>query len=98
MEPALPAPPEQLLAPDDLAAELELADIADGVLPHFLSEQRPARSDAQVAAEDAAARAARGASALAKREAGGTLTDEEFADECYYIDPAANSARRRRSR
>lgn len=98
MEPALPAPPEQLLAPDDLAVELELADIADGVLPHFLSEQRPARSDAQIAAEDAAARAARGAAALAKREAGGELTDEEFADECYYLDPASNSARRRRSR
>jgi len=98
MEPALPAPPEQFLAPDDLAAELELADIADGVLPHFLCEQRPARSDAQLAAEDAAARSARGAEALAKREAGGTLTDEEFADECYYLDPVSNSARRRRSR
>lgn len=98
MEPALPAPPEQVLSPDDLAVELELADIADGVLPHFLNEQRPARSDAQVAAEDAVARAARGAAALAKRDAGGALTDEEIADECYYLDPAENSARRRRSR
>lgn len=98
MEPALPSPPEQLLAPDDLAAELEMADIADGVLPHFLNEQRPPRSDEQVEAEDAAARAERGAAALAKREAGGELTDEEFADECYYLDPVENSARRRRSR
>ena len=98
MEPALPAPPEQVLSPDDLAVELELADVADGVLPHFLSEQRPARSDAQVAAEDCAARAARGAAALAKCDAGGAMTDEEIADECYYLDPPENSARRRRSR
>lgn len=39
MEPALPAPPEALLDPETFADELELADIADGVLPHFLSEQ-----------------------------------------------------------
>ena len=98
MEPALPAPPEQLLTPDDLTAELQLADIADGTLPRFLNEQRPPKSDAQIAAEEAAARAARGAAAFAKREAGHTLTDEEFADECYYLDPASNARRRRRSR
>ena len=98
MEPALPAPPEQLLAPDDLAAELEIADVADGTLPPFLTEQRPPRSPEQVARAAARARDARGAAALAKRQAGGTLTDEEFADECFHIDPASNARRRRRSR
>jgi len=98
MEPALPAPPEQLLAPDDLAGELQLAEIADGALPRFLSEQRPPKSDARIAVEEGVARAARGAAALAKREAGHTLTDDEFADECYYLDPASNARRRRRSR
>lgn len=97
MEPALPAPPEQLLSPDTLEHELQLADLADGQLPRFLSEQRPSKSDARIAAEQDAARAARGAAALARREAGGELTDEEFADECYYLDPAGNSSRRRRS-
>lgn len=98
MEPALPAPPEELMPPDALADALDLADDADGTLPHFFREQRPAESDAQVARREAAARSARGAAALARREAGHALTDEEFADECYYLDPAANTARRRRSR
>jgi hypothetical protein len=98
MEPALPAPPEQLMAPDELDDALELADLADGTLPRFLDEQRPPKSDARIAAEEAAARDARGAAALAKRDAGHALTDEEFADECYHLDPASNSARRRRSR
>ncbi|TGX53603.1 hypothetical protein E5A73_12325 [Sphingomonas gei] len=98
MEPALPAPPEQLLAPEDLAAALELAEMADGVLPHFLSEQRPPRSDAQTAAEEAEARHARGAAAMAREEAGEALTEEESADQCFYLDPVSNARRRRRSR
>jgi len=98
MEPALPAPPEQLLSPDELEHELLLADIGDGKLPHFLNEQRPPKSDAQIAAEEHAARMARGEAAIAKSEAGGTLTQEEFADECYAIDPISNARRRRRSR
>ena len=98
MEPALPAPPEQLLDPETLAHELQLADLADGVLPHFLGEQRAPKSDAQLAAEEAAARDARGAAALRKDEAGGELTDEEFADECYHLDPASNACPRSRRR
>jgi hypothetical protein len=98
MEPALPAPPEQLMVPDELATALELAEIADGVLPRFLNEQRAPKTDAQIAAEDAAARSARGEAAIAKREAGHELTDDEFADECFYLDPVSNSARRRRPR
>src|SRR4051812_48598380 len=38
MEPAPPEAPERLLGPETLEAELEIADIADGKLPHFLSE------------------------------------------------------------
>ena len=95
MEPLLPALPEHMMEPDDLAHALQLADVADGVLPRFLSEQRPLATDAQIAAAE---REARGAAALAKREAGKELTDQEFADECYYLDPAGNSKRRRRPR
>jgi len=96
MEPALPAPPEQLLDPDTLADELELADIADGVLPRFLGEQRAPKTDAECAAEAAAARDARGAAALRKSQEGGVLTDEEFADECYHLDPHSNARPRPR--
>ncbi len=97
MEPALPAPPEQLMAADELAAALELADAADGVLPRFLDEQRMPKSAARIAAEEHDARATRGAAALARHDAGETLTQEEFADECYYLDPASNGRRQRRS-
>lgn len=95
MEPALPAPPEQLLTPDELEAELELAEVADGKLPRFLDEQRLPKSDARVASDDHAARMARGEAALAKRDAGEELSEEEFADECYCLDPASNAVRRR---
>lgn len=98
MEPVLPAPPEKLLDPETLDAELALADVADGVLPRFLGEQRPAKSDARLRAEAAAERDARGAAALARHEAGEALTQEEFADSCYHLDPIGNArplARRR---
>lgn len=98
MEPALPAPPEQLLDPETLADELALADIADGQLPHCLSEQAPPATPEQRAALEAEARHARGRAAIAKREGGGTLTDAEFADECYAIDPLSNRAPRPRER
>lgn len=98
MEPALPAPSEQLLDPETLADELHLADVADGVLPHFLNEQRPPKSAARLKAEAHAARDARGAAAAAKHEVGGKLTDEEFADECYHIDPTSNALPRTRRR
>ncbi|UVO55441.1 hypothetical protein [Sphingomonas sp. SUN039] len=39
LEPALPAPPEELLG-DELPHELEIADLAGGVLPQWLQEQR----------------------------------------------------------
>jgi hypothetical protein len=98
MEPELPAPPDQLMEPEELDDALTLADVGDGTLPHFLSEQRPAKTDAQIAAEEHKARMARGEAALAKCRAGHELTQDEFADECYYIDPISNAARRRRPR
>jgi hypothetical protein len=98
MEPILPAPPGQLLDPGTFAFELHLAEVADGVLPHFLREQRPPKTAAQRKAEVAAARDARGVAALAKREAGGVLTAEEFADECYHLDPVSNARARCRRR
>jgi len=98
MEPALPAPPETLLTPEEFEDALEDAAAADGVLPHYDREQRRPKSERQLVMEEHEARMARGAAAIAKEDAGGTLTDEEFADECYYLDPASNQRRRRRSR
>ncbi|MCH4893806.1 hypothetical protein GO308_11850 [Sphingomonas sp. SFZ2018-12] len=90
MEPALPAPADQLLDADTLAHELNIAEVADGVLPHFLREQRPPKSAARQAAEDAAAIEKRCLAAIGKFNSGEDMTDEEFADACYYLDPASN--------
>jgi hypothetical protein len=91
MEPPLPAPAEQLLDPDTLACEMEIADIADGTLPRVYNEQRTPRSDAQRKAEEAAARDARGAAAAKKQEQGGVLSEAEYADFSYHIDPWSNA-------
>jgi hypothetical protein len=97
MEPPLPAPPEQLLGPEALGNELEIADIADGKLSNFLSEQRAPKSDARLEAEARAEQAARGAAALAKAEKGQeALSDEEFADMCRHLDPTAAAERSRK--
>ncbi|MBB5687512.1 hypothetical protein [Sphingobium boeckii] len=98
MEPALPAPPEQLLDAETLADELDLAEMADGILPHFLAEQRRPKTEPEIAAEAAAAREARGLAAMLKHKAGGIQTHEEFADECYYLDPVSNARPLCRSR
>jgi len=98
MEPSLPAPPEQLMQPEELDDALDLADLADGQLPHFYTEQRRPKTDAAIAAEEHHARMARGKAALAKRDAGQELTQDEFADESYYMDPISNRRRRRRPR
>ena len=98
MEPQLPAPPEQLLGPERLADELELADAADGRLPHFLSEQRPAKSPERVEAEARAAQEKRGEAAWEKaRRNEGQLSPQEEADMCRFLDPAgrADPPRRR---
>ena len=97
MEPPVPAPPERLIGPETLADELELADVADGVLPHFLSEQRPPRTAARAEAEARAAQDARGAGAwdkLQRKE--GELSRQEFADMCRHLDPAGRSEKSRK--
>jgi hypothetical protein len=97
MEPPLPAPPEQLLGPDVLAAELEIADIADGKLPQFLSEQRPPKTAARIEAEARAAQDARGAAAWEKAQRKeGELSRQEFADMCLHLDPTAAGERSRK--
>ena len=96
LEPQLPAPPEQLLGPEELAAELELADIADGKLPHFLSEQRPAKSPERAAAEARAAQEKRGEAAWDKSQRKESLSHQEFADLCRYLDPAGRAEPPRR--
>lgn len=100
MEPPLPAPPEQLLGPDTLAGELGIADIADGKLPHFFSEQRPPKSAARIEAEARAAQDKRGAEASKKSKRGeGELSREEFTDMCRYLDPTSrNEPSRKRYR
>ncbi|HZG09542.1 MAG TPA: hypothetical protein VEZ70_11245 [Allosphingosinicella sp.] len=93
LEPPLPAPPEDMLEPDVLAHELDLADAADGKLPHFLAEQRPAKSAAREAAEARAAEDARGEAAWKKSGRKEELSRQEFADMCRYLDPAQRGER-----
>ena len=93
MEPPLPAPPEQLLGPDTLAHELDIADAADGVLPHFLHEQRPPKSARRIAAEAQVADEARCAAAYAKFERKEELTRQEFGDMCRHLDPIGSRER-----
>lgn len=89
MEPQLPAPPEHLLGPDQLDHELQIADLADGTLPHFLNEQAPEPSPERLAA-------AREQAAADKHERGEPLSDAEFADYCRHLDPSLAGERPRR--
>ncbi|HEX8124928.1 MAG TPA: hypothetical protein VF548_05035 [Allosphingosinicella sp.] len=94
MEPQLPAPAEELLGRDTLDEELQLADIADGRLPRFLSEQRPPKSAERLEAEALAAQEARGAEANAKAQRNeGKLGRREEIDLCRYLDPASRGER-----
>ena len=96
MEPQLPAPAETLIDPETLAGDLLLADVADGVLPHFFSEQRPRKTAAQAEAEARAAQDARGAAAWEKCQRKEQLSHAEFADMCRHIDPAGRAERSRK--
>lgn len=97
MEPQLPAPPEQLLEPEALAHELDVADAGDGKLPHFHSEQRPPKTAARIEAEARAAQDARGKAASEKSERKeGVLSRAEFNDMCRYLDPASRAEKSRK--
>lgn len=87
MEPQLPAPPEELLGRETLADELEIANAADGVLPQFLSEQHPPKSDAQLKAGEIAAQNERGKAAAEKLDLGQNVGNDEYRDFCHYLDP-----------
>ncbi|CAA9519153.1 MAG: hypothetical protein AVDCRST_MAG91-2094 [uncultured Sphingomonadaceae bacterium] len=91
LEPPLPADPARLLGPEALDDALVLADAADGELPHFLSEQRPAPTPRQTEARARAAQEARGEAAWDKVQKGGQIGDDEFADMCRFIDPTSRA-------
>ncbi len=92
LEPELPVPPEDLFGAEELAGELEIADIADGALPRYLTEQR-----AELPKE--MADYARRKAACDKVEAREKFTDQEFTDYCHHIDPTQiNEPRRIRHR
>ncbi len=101
MEPQLPAPPEALLDPEVLEHELTIADIMDGVLPHFLTEQHPAKSAARAAAEAVVAQQARGEAAL-ERITNKAVDDEievshqDMIDITRALDPTSVNDRPRR--
>lgn len=98
MEPALPAPAEELLGAEELADELLCAEIADGALPQYHSEQRPAASPARARAKALAAQIERGRIADEKLAAGEELSEAEWADLCVHYDPSQASIRRRKPR
>ena len=99
MEPQLPAPAEKLLGLEQLGHELLIAEIADGKLPHFYSEQRPPKTAARLAAEARAEQQKRGEAAWKKLdENGGKVSDAEFKDICRYLDPVGAARSRKRYR
>jgi len=91
LEPPLPAPPPELLGAEELGDALELAELADGTLPHFLSEQRPPKSPERLEAEARAEQQRRGEAACEKSDRGEPLNHREFADMCRFIDPAGRA-------
>jgi hypothetical protein len=87
MEPELPAQPEEILDAETLEAEIQIAEIMDGTLPHFLSEQCAPKSDEQLEAEKITARHERGRVAREKSLRREKLSRDEFSDMCHYLDP-----------
>lgn len=98
MEPEPPAPPEELVDPEQLEADLLTAEIADGTLPKFLSEQREPKSPEQERIEALAAQHERGRLAYEKQSAGEKLSEEEYDDLYAYLDPAEAALQSRRKR
>jgi hypothetical protein len=96
MEPQLPAPAETLLDPETLAHELTIADVADGRLPTFLSEQRPPKTAARAEAEAIAAQVARGEAVLARlctkqADEAAELTHQDLVDLTRALDPGSRN-------
>ncbi len=100
MEPQLPAPPEIVLGEEGLEDALVLADVADGVLPQFLSEQRSPKSAVQVKAEEIAAQEARGDAVmerLTNKQAGEeiAISHQDMIDITRTLDPQSRNERPR---
>lgn len=101
LEPQLPAPPQTLLDPEVLEHELTIADLMDGELPHFLTEQHPPKSAARQAAEAVAAQQARGEAAL-ERITNKAVDDEievshqDMIDITRLLDPTSVNDRPRK--
>lgn len=98
MEPVLPAPAETMFEPEQLEDDLLCAEIADGKLPHFHSEQRPAPTREQERARAIAEQIERGRLAEEKERRGERLSEQETIDLYAYIDPTQAGVRRRRTR
>jgi hypothetical protein len=104
MEPMLPAPPQELMDDEEFENALNIADAADGILPQFLSEQRPAKTAAKVAAEKIAEQEARGNATLERltsnpRGEQNNLSAQDMADMIRVLDPASlNAPSRKRFR
>jgi hypothetical protein len=97
LEPPLPG--AELLDPETLDAELEIAEIMDGKLPSFLSEQREARPQMDPAKAARLEQVQRGEeidNTLSKKR---DWSDAEFADWCAYheaFEPQPRSRKRYR--
>lgn len=98
MEPGLPAPAEELLDSEQLEHELLCAEIGDGKLAHFHSEQRPPKSPERIRAEEIAAQIERGRLASEKMDRKKQLSDVEFEDMCVYLDPSQAHEKRKKRR
>jgi hypothetical protein len=101
MEPQLPAPAETLLGVDVLEDELILADVMDGALPHFLTEQRSPKSAARALADEIAAQDARGEAVLARiidKKVGEDIevSHQDMIDITRTIDPSSRDEPPRR--
>ena len=100
MEPQLPAPPEALLGAQQFEHELIIADVADGVLPHFFTEQRAPKSAARALADEIAAQDARGEAALERiinKKDGDDIevSHQDMIDITRALDPTSRNEQKR---
>ena len=102
MEPQLPGPAETLMDDDELEMQLQVAEIADGKLPHFYSEQRAPKSAERLNLEKMAAAEARGNALLErldKKEPGerSQTSHQDMVDITRALDPTSwNETSRKR--
>jgi hypothetical protein len=94
MEPPLPAPPVTMLGIETMEHELKIAEAGDGILPTFLSEQRPPESAAREQAEAIAAQHVRAdaiLSRLTNKKPGETVevSHQDEVDITRSLDPTS---------